>query len=156
MSLVSPEEIAFGSVDDDLATSIARSVGWRGDNMVSEQEPVRLPQFGPRKIHSTPEIIPDPLLEDVAGGVVIHDLRQWTISFAGVTYTWDHDNTWTAADRSKYVSPKISYIRGMRAHVIIVDESPGAPTPKKPQWDRPFYENRPTERQTVGRPRRRR
>lgn len=44
--LVDPEEIAFGSVDDDLSRRVSRAHGWLGQEL-REIEPVRLPEFGP-------------------------------------------------------------------------------------------------------------
>ena len=134
----------LASVDDDVATSLARGMGYRGYSRIEEQEPIRLPEFGPRKIHSTLEVEPDPLMED--GAALTFDNLMGMFHRISAGYSSAHvgfiDWYFYGAQRRQ---PK--------------ERKPGnriRPPRNKPQWEQKFHERRPTEPQKVGRPKRRR
>lgn len=63
------------SVDDDIATRLARGFGWdeRFAPVQVDQDFVKLGGFGPRVIHSTQEVEPDPLLENPCAAEPLYD-----------------------------------------------------------------------------------
>ncbi|MFA7249718.1 MAG: hypothetical protein WC273_08815 [Dehalococcoidia bacterium] len=86
---IEPDDVAFGGVDA-VSIRVARALGYRNPTVVTTQAPVRLPEFGPRRIHSTREVVPDPLQDDAP---VTGD---WFLS-AGETFNRIH----IYGDRSK-------------------------------------------------------
>lgn len=166
-----PEENYLQSVDDDVAESLAKGMGWNEyQNAPLDQDFVKLGGFGPRVIHSTPEIDPDPLLEDTdprnidtkvfLNGiryVMINDLApppayQIVIPRGAMVYSrqlvQSYLRQWDALRQS--ILDTLEEIKPPAG----VREQPELHKPQQ-QWVRPFFARRPTEKPKVGRPKRR-
>ncbi len=153
------------SIDDDLATRIARSMGYRGvDENAGSEDYARLPAFGPRKIHSTAEVEPDSLAEVAAQS----DVSTTIIAINGVRYTVTVPAHIPAREAARWAAVELIWNGPINRSSIIkinmgyTDQAPkiakiDASSPRRvAQWNQKFHERRPTEAPRVGRPKRRR